>query len=228
MKRENRILLLSVFSFDCRLDFQNGYVRCQISYRDDTMLRDVLRSIPHDGFSNREFGLMEEIRLNNIVVFHDVPVKELVGVFGHIWYVEPISSRYAKKDLIINYDIALKKYEQFFRKHTFIKGLHRDMLLDYLKFNFIVQDHFEDYLGDGFFMYVRALIDLYPSRESELLDYIAGSIMQHVPTASLMYPNDDCVDEVIRGLQRRCGAKKFSFSVKPSIEYKGMPHVYSV
>lgn len=229
-------IFISIYSFDYRLDFQSGFVRCKVKYSNDDMLSDIIKKIPHDNFSNKEMGVdldFLHIRLNGIAILEDVEILDLINQFGKIWYLEPLSRRYAKKDLTLNLDFAYAKYNGFFNSAPFITPSERLELKKYLSINFIC-NYDDEYYGDGFFLYVKWLINRHPRQQRSLLKTISDpkcGIMNHIPLASLIYPRSGVLDNEIEYLQgmllnpSRCPIKqndwgKLSFKISDQYTIK--------
>ena len=200
-------LYLSVFSFDSRIDFQSGYVRIEIYCDKEATLRTVFEKIPAKFFGYQEFGVDKEFihcRINGIAVLEDVSVEKLVARFGNSWTIEPLSKRYAKKDLLLDLDLAIKKYDAFFQLADFVYPGERKELSKYLLINFIAESHDEDYYGDGFFLYVKWLMGRHPMKMADLLRFISHKdhgLFSHVPVSSLMFPANSMIDDEIQSLQ---------------------------
>lgn len=223
LKKYEKKIIISIYSFDYRLDFQSGFVRCEIDYGNNDKLSDIIKKIPHDNFSNKEMGVdldFLHIRLNGLAILEDLGALDLVNRFGKIWYLEPLSRRFAKKDLTLNLEFAYAKYNDFFNSAPFITPSERVELKKYLSINFICQ-YDDEYYGDGFFLYIKWLMNRHPRQKRYLLETIAspvGGIMNHIPLASLMYPKNGILDNEIEYLQgmllnpSRCPVKQNKWS----------------
>ncbi|PAF44964.1 DUF5644 domain-containing protein [Helicobacter sp. 11S02629-2] len=215
-----RRIFLSVFAFDSRFDYQSGYLRYDVDYKEEDTLLDFLGNIPTGDFGNKEFGYDKEflhVRINDKCVFDNLKVSELVKHFGSEWTLDPLSKKYCKKDLLLNYDMALNFYEGFFASASFIYPGEKEELKNFISMNFISEHHSEDYFGDGFFLYLKWLMNRHPMQKRHILKTMAskrGGIMDYTPTASLMYPPNNSIDVEIENLQTlflnasKCPVKK--------------------
>lgn len=200
-------LYLSIFSFDSRIDFQNGYVRQELCYKEHDTLKDILQAVEAKYFGYQEFGVdMQFIhcRINGYAVFGNLAIKEIVSQLGCHLEIEPLSKRYAKKDLLLDLDAAFAKYNDFFYEMDFIVPSEKEELKKYLLINFIVPCHDDTYCGDGFLLYIKWLLLRYPIYKEKLLDFIACSdsgIFQHISTANFMLPHNRAIDTQIESLQ---------------------------
>ncbi len=200
-------LHLNIFSFDSRIDFQNGYVRQDIYYKSNDTLKDVFNYIDSKLFGYQEFGVNMNFiycRINGYAIFGNMPVNEIVNKLGNVWEIEPISKKYATKDLLLNFDIALNKYEDFFYQMDFITPSQINELKKYILINFIATSYDDSYLGDGFFLYIKWLITHYPLHTNKLLKFIAtndGNIFEHISISGFIFPCNKIIDMQIESLQ---------------------------
>lgn len=200
-------LHLSIFSFDSRIDFQNGYVRQELYYKEHDTLKDILQAVDAKYFGYQEFGVDLNFiycRINGYAVFGNLAIKEVVSHLGNQLEIEPLSKRYAKKDLLVDLELAFAKYSDFFYEMDFIAPSEKEELKKYLLINFIVPCHDDMYFGDGFFLYIKWLLLRYPLYKEKLLSFIACSdsgIFQHISTANFMLPHNRAIDTQIESLQ---------------------------
>ncbi|RDU73405.1 hypothetical protein CQA66_01710 [Helicobacter aurati] len=200
-------LYLDVFSFDSRIDFQNGYIRVEIHCNVESTLKDIFRKIPQKLFGYQEFGVDMDFvhcRINGIAILEDIAVGQLVEKFGVSWIIEPLSKRYVKKDLLLDLDLAFQKYQGFFYMANFIYPTEREELKKYLLMNFIATCYEEEYYGDGFLLYIKWLMGRHPMQATNLLRFIShreNGIFSHVPVANLIFPENPLIDDEIQSLQ---------------------------
>ncbi|STQ86533.1 hypothetical protein LS73_003800 [Helicobacter muridarum] len=200
-------LCLDVFSFDSRIDFQNGYVRVELHCPPKSTLKNVLEKIPSKLFGYQEFGVDLDFihcRINGIAVLEDLAVKDLVDKFGVLWVVEPLSKRYVKKDLILDLDLAFQRYQGFFYMANFIYSSEREELKKYLLINFIATSYDDEYYGDGFLLYIKWLMGRHPMQIANLLRFIShkeNGVFSHIPVANLIFPENPIIDDEIQSLQ---------------------------
>lgn len=200
-------LHLSIFSFDSRIDFQSGYVRQELHYRQNDTLKDVLQAVEAKCFGYQEFGVDLDFiycRINGYAVFGNIAIRDVISRLGCQLEIEPLSKRYAKKDLLLDLDRAFVKYSDFFYEMDFIAPSEKCELKKYLPMNFIVPCYDDSYCGDGFLMYIKWLMLCYPLHKERLLDFIAcreGGIFHHIDTANFMLPHNKDIDMQIESLQ---------------------------
>ena len=205
--KDMRQLELSIFSFDSRLDFQSGYVRQTLCYTQQSTLKDILQQINPKLFGYQEFGVDRDFihfRINDIAIFGNLYIDELVSKFGYSWVIDPLNKRYAKKDLLLNIDMTFTKYQSFFQTMRFIAPSEQAELKKYIPINFIATCHDDEYCGDGFLLYIQWLIMRYPLYKKTLLQSIAhvnGGIFEHVCVANCLFPANNAIDLQIEALQ---------------------------
>ncbi|WP_104748776.1 DUF5644 domain-containing protein [Helicobacter cetorum] len=201
-------LHLKVFRFEAKKDYNPAYVSYFLEYQENQRLLDILKQL--DGVSFSEpIGL----KINQIAVFKDVLVSDLVSFFGKEWVLEPLSKRYALKDLIIDEQAVLNSYEPFFKKMSFLSVGEKKELEKYIRINFINPQNNPKYLGDGFFLYIKWLLKRYPSQQNKLLEVIANyedGVMNFLSVAPYVYPQDDNIDHEIYELQEILTNSKIS------------------
>ncbi|AFI04732.1 DUF5644 domain-containing protein [Helicobacter cetorum] len=192
-------LHLKVFRFEVKKDYNPAYVSYFLEYQEEQRLLDILKQLQGVGFSE-PIGL----KINQIAVFENAQLSDLVAFFGKEWVLEPLSKRYALKDLIIDEKAVLKSYEPFFNQMTFLSAGEKEELEKYLRINFINPQENPKYLGDGFFLYIKWLLKRYPSQQNKLLEVIANpedGVMNFLSIAPYLYPKDDNIDHEIYELQ---------------------------
>lgn len=201
-------LELSIFSFDKRLDFQSGYIRDIVHCKASWNLSDLLQHINAKSFGYQEFGYDLDklhLRINNMAIFGNISLKNIIANFGNYLILEPLSKKYVKKDLIVDYELAFKKYSDFFAKMDFLNQNESYELIKYLPVNFIIPNYDDNYLGDGFMLYVKWLIKRHTLHTKKLLGYISNienGIFNHINTASFLFPANNEIDMNIEFLQK--------------------------
>lgn len=221
-------LELNIFSFDSRIDFQSGVIHEILHTKSAWHLTDLLENVNAKNFGYQEFGVDIEsinVRVNNYAIFENVKVQRLLEKCGNIITLEPLSKKYAKKDLIVDYNLVLQKYEFFFKKFSFIKTSEYEELLKFLPYNFVAKDTDDEYLGDGFMLYVKWLMTIYPLYKSDFLEAISrleNGIFNHINVASFTLPQSDEIDVNIESIQReilRSQKEYEKFSTQISNQY---------
>ncbi|WP_104711927.1 DUF5644 domain-containing protein [Helicobacter felis] len=196
-------LHLKVFRFDATKDYNPAYQSCIVEYAPNWHLSDVLSHIPlrDFGYDKTYLGL----RLNEVAVFEDLAVLDLVTRFSKEWVLEPLSTRYARHDLLMDEEAILEGYQRFFHSAPFLTHEERCALSKYTNINFIQLSYPEGYFGDGFFLYIKWLMGRYPHRAKDLLQSIADpkyGVMGFVSPHPYLYPTSARIDTEIYDLQK--------------------------
>ncbi|PAF48697.1 hypothetical protein BKH41_05365 [Helicobacter sp. 12S02232-10] len=195
-------LHLSVFRFDAKKDYNPFYEKCDFDYEENFLLSKILGSL-----SLRDFEYDKDIalKINGIAVFDDLKVDDLVERFGKEWILEPISIKYAFKDLLIDKQAVLSFYSAFFQAGDFLTSTEKAEFLKFININFISPQRNPDYYGDGFFLYVRWLFGRHPKEAKRLLKSIADAkngVMNFVSVKRFVHPENDAIDKEIFEIQK--------------------------
>ena len=142
------------------------------------------------------------------------PSKETLGAllerFGNEWRIEPLNTRYVKKDLTLDVQAMRSKYEEFFDKHRFITQDERESLSKYLPLN-LISTRDDDYLGDGFFLFVKRLAQRHSEHLDDLLESISDTkngILSYSSIQNLIYKPNPQIDRDIEWLINALLAQK--------------------
>lgn len=185
---------LKVFRFHQGKDYLPFYEKIDFSYKQGSTLSELCEFLLRN---LRDLGLSEIcFRINGVGVLEDLPMSELVSEFGNDWTISPLCEKFALKDLMLDISVYDEKYEEFFTQMSFITNEHKKELTSFLKYNFLsvlceCEEFIDEYLGDGFFLYVARLIELYPAHKKALLDFICNTpngIFNFVSLDRVMYP----------------------------------------
>lgn len=126
----------------------------------------------------------------------------LLERFGNEWRIEPLSTLYVKKDLTLDLQAMHSKYEEFFDKHHFITQDERKSLSKYLPLN-LISTRDDDYLGDGFFLFVKWLAQKHSEHLDDLLESISDTkngVLSYSSIQNLLYKPNPQIDRDIEWL----------------------------
>ncbi|OBV28869.1 hypothetical protein BKN38_03590 [Helicobacter sp. CLO-3] len=187
-----RSVNLQIFRFCATKDYEYYFQRINLPYDERMMLFGALESISNASNTGDALGFDKSLglRVNGLCVLEDVGVADLVRDFGEDLLLEPLSQKYATKDLILDKEAMFAQYDEFFAAHDFIKPSHRYDLHRFLYANTLSSQSNPSYLGDGFFLYIRWLLELYPTHFDALLESIAhpqNGVMSYAPLDRLIY-----------------------------------------
>lgn len=187
-----RSVNLQIFRFCATKDYEYYFQRINLPYDERTTLFGALESIGNTSNTGDALGFDKSLglRVNGLCALEDVGVADLVRDFGEDLLLEPLSQKYATKDLILDKEAMFARYDEFFAAHDFIKPSHRYDLHRFLYANTLSLQSNPSYLGDGFFLYIRWLLELYPTHFDALLESIAhpqNGVMSYAPLDRLIY-----------------------------------------
>lgn len=194
-------LELSVFRFDATKDYGATYEKCVFEYKPDSTLASVLSGLP---LRNFDYDKNIALKINGKSVFEDIRVSDLVEDFGKEWTIEPISTKYAYKDLLVDKKSMVDFYRDFFKTADFLTQSEREEFVKFININFISPQRNPDYFGDGFFLYIKWLLGRYPNEAKRLLESIAdvkNGVMNFVSVSDFVYPKNHQIDKEIFELQ---------------------------
>lgn len=196
---------IRAFRFCAQSDYNEYYQNLNIEIADDLSLKDLMEQIKNNlhnfAYDEQSFGF----RINGKAIFSNVKLADLRAEFGEILEIDSLNQKYALKDLLINKDEILKLYAPKLDKFTFLNAESRREFKKYILINLISPLSLEDYVGDGYASYIKWMSLHY----ADYADILLSSIMQfedgiinHIPTADLIFPRDCSIDDEIKSLQK--------------------------
>lgn len=188
------VIALKVFRFHQGRDYLPHYEKIDFIYKQDSTLSELCEFLVR----NMQNLALNEIyfRINGVAVLEDLSISELVSEFGNAWILGPLCERFVLRDFVLDFSVYDERYTAFFTQMSFIADEHKNELNAFLKYNFLsplceCEDFISEYLGDGFFLYVSRLVELYPAHKRELLDCICNTcngVLNFVSLDRAMYP----------------------------------------
>ncbi|RDU62627.1 DUF5644 domain-containing protein [Helicobacter sp. MIT 14-3879] len=208
---------IKVFRFDCKKDYNEYYQNLNINIDDNLSLKELMQNIKEklDDFSYdvEVFGF----RINNKVIFHNLKLQDIKEQFGNILEINPISQKYASKDLLINKEEIFNKYKKRLDKFSFLNEESKNEFKKYILINLISPLDLDDYIGDGYAMYIKWMCIHYQNNTLELLSSISNfedGVINHISTKDMIYPNDSSIDTEIESIQKMLLQKEYEELVK--------------
>lgn len=196
---------IKVFRFNAKTDYNEYYQSVDISIDESLSLRDLLIKIADSlddlAYDESSFGF----RINNIVVFKNIKIADLHSYFGCKLEFSPISTKYALKDLTINKDAIFKQYKIKLDKFKFLSEESKEEFKKYILMNLISPLECDDFVGDGYCLYIKWMMIHYQNHAKELLASISryeDGVMNSISLKNMIYPPDGSIDKEIEGLQR--------------------------
>lgn len=207
---------LEVFAFEAGVDYLPYYKKLSFQVKSNQTLRDLLVFLSQEisGYACDVEHLA--LRINGIAIFENLEMIDLTQRFGNEWQIEPISTYYAYKDLLVDKKALRKKYDTFFAWADFLSVEEREELDKYLLLNLITPMSNDEYLGDGFFLYLKWLLARHPEKLGEILEWVIepqSGVLNFVSLADMVYPRGTALDEEIwEFIELVLGAKHKQFS----------------
>ncbi|CAM3288854.1 DUF5644 domain-containing protein [Helicobacter labetoulli] len=191
---------LEVFAFEAGVDYLPYYKKLSFQVKSNQTLRDLLIFLSQEisGYACDVEHLA--LRINGIAIFENLEMIDLTQRFGNEWQIEPISTYYAYKDLLIDKKALRKKYDTFFAWADFLSVEEREELDKYLLLNLITPMSNDEYLGDGFFLYLKWLLARHPEKLGEILEWVIehqSGVLNFVSLTDMVYPRGTALDEEI-------------------------------
>lgn len=207
---------LEVFAFEAGVDYLPYYKKLSFQVKSNQTLRDLLIFLSQEisGYACDIEHLA--LRINGIAIFENLEMIDLTQRFGNEWQIEPISTYYAYKDLLVDKKALRKKYDTFFAWADFLSVEEREELDKYLLLNLITPMSNDEYLGDGFFLYLKWLLARHPEKLGKILEWVIepqSGVLNFVSLADMVYPRGTALDEEIwEFIELVLGAKHKQFS----------------
>lgn len=162
-------LELSVFRFDAKTDFLPYYKKHFITIERSLSLSDLLAKIKtEDGSFEYPKGEVAALKINGRALFSDASIDGLINSMGTSWTLDPLSSKRAIKDMIINTEDF---YQRFDLLDALVEGKDRAHFEHYIIYHYAssVLEHFEDYQGDALLAFAYDMIQKYPEQKTKSL-----------------------------------------------------------
>lgn len=196
---------IDIFRFDANTDYDQYYQTLQIDIDESLSLKELLKCISQNinnfSYDIHSFGF----RINNIVVFSNIKLCDLRSRFGMKLKFDPISIKYVKKDLLIDKDAVFTHYKPILDKFTFLSEESKLEFKKYILINLISPLDLDDYIGDGYCLYIKWMMIHYKDDANKLLESIAShknGVMNSVSVKYMIYPPDSSIDNDIEGIQK--------------------------
>ncbi|MDD3324317.1 MAG: DUF5644 domain-containing protein [Sulfurospirillaceae bacterium] len=207
-------LTLSVFRFNARTDFLPYYKKHIITIDSSKKLETLFAMIAKDDatFSYPK-GKNSAIKINKKALFTEITVGEIVENFGKELTLEPLSTRRATHDLVINQDDF---YAQFDLLDKYVHAVDKELFESYVIYHYasVVHDFVEHFQGPALFAFAYDMIQKYPQNKDSILKIVAdenSGVWLHVRLCNKIYP---CASEVEKKIVL---LKNEIAKIKPSI-----------
>lgn len=197
-------LELSVFRFDAKTDFLPYYKKHFITIETTKTVYDLLTQIQSEE-PNFDYpkGTISALKINGKALFSDASLEAVIERFGKSLTLEPLSSKRATKDLIINTDDFYQKFDLL---DAYVDGKERALFERYIIYHYAspVLDFVEDYQGDALFAFAYDMLQKHPAQKRQILEIIANEhtgVFLHVKLCKKIYPCGADVEKKIVALK---------------------------
>ncbi len=197
-------LEISLFKFDANSDYLPYYTKHYIKLYEQKNLLEILQEINEEsnfGFEEDEnFGVV----VNGIYTTLSLSVEQIKKDFGDILQIEPLSTKRAYKDLLINED-------DFYDKLLLLKNYHLNheegTLYEQYKLYFYASNtlnYNKDYIGDAFILLAHDLLKDNKDTEEikKLLLNEENGIMFYTDSSSRIYEYPNFIKKKIEKVQK--------------------------
>lgn len=187
------------------MDYNQYFQKLNIRIKSHLSLKDLLTELEtrlDDFVYDRDFL---NLRINGVVVFENISISEIYTHFGQSLELTPISIKYAMKDLLIDKEAIFARYKERLDNFGFLSEECKLEFKKYIHINLISPLEMEDYVGDGYCLYIKWMMLHYKNNAKELLDSISkpkDGVMNSIHISHLIYPQDTSIDTEIEALQR--------------------------
>lgn len=203
---------LSLFRFDYKSDYLPFYTKHPIKITEEKTLLDIFKTINVDqpfGFEDSEDFV---IAINGVYAHANITVEELKKNFGKDLTIEPMSSRRAYSDLLVNEDDFNERFEilsQFASLNMLASYTDQAILNTYNSYKIYFYasntlNYEKDYAGDAILLLAYDLIQKFPKEEKAILKAIKEcdiGIEYHTSLEKRVYNFDTKVEEKINSLK---------------------------
>jgi succinate dehydrogenase/fumarate reductase-like Fe-S protein len=193
-------LKLDIFFFNAKTDFLPYYKTLNIKVDEESTLLDLLKNeiVKIEKGCNLPKNKNLAVKVNNVVVFLDTPIKKIVEKLNSKnLTIEPISEYRATHDLDINTDDFYKKLELFDGFIDEDDKKYYEKLISY-HYASVALEHEQEYFGDSLFILADKLIKKNPENKRKILAIIANEkfgIWLHTNIKNILF-DDNKADEI--------------------------------
>ncbi len=196
---------IRVFRFCAIKDYNEYYAKLTIKIDEHLSLKELMQNIASQlddfAYDKNSFGF----RINGLVVFSNITLADIKAQFGLHLELTPISIKYAKKDLLIDKEAIFARYKMRLDKFKFLSEESKMEFKKYILINLISPLDSDDFVGDGYCLYIKWMMIHYKDYAKDLLADISkyeDGVMNSVNVKNMIYPPDNSIDKEIEGLQR--------------------------
>ncbi|MBE0490796.1 MAG: DUF5644 domain-containing protein [Sulfurospirillum sp.] len=186
-------IMLSVFRFNAKTDYLPYYKKITLKIDGEKLISDMLETIKDDEKAfEYPIGKNAGIKINGLALFTNEKVATVVASLGRELTCEPLSTKRAIKDLCINSQDFIDKFDildafiESSDKKIYDSFINEYYASDILKYN-------DQYMGDALFAFAYEMIEKYPQRKEQILQAIAceeNGIWHHIDISNKLFNKD--------------------------------------
>ncbi|RAX57594.1 hypothetical protein CCZ01_05485 [Helicobacter monodelphidis] len=197
---------LTLQRFNIKLHYL-AYECCHTTIVQETMLlSDLYKQLDSElddfGYDKKSVCVI----INGILVYEDVEIGVLCERFGYQWRVESFAPKATQHDLIVNREFLKTGLKQVEKICTLTQEEYDmyDSLMPFFSLTPISKS-LEDYLGEGFFIFIANLAKNHPKKAHklyELIDSPTNGVMNAMLLKGRIFPEKKEFDFTLLALQK--------------------------
>lgn len=197
-------LALSVFRFDAKTDFLPYYKTYFVTIDPSKSIHELLGELHRQDIAfDYPKTDIAAIKINGKSVFTNVSIDGVTSVMGKEWTLEPLSTKRATKDMIVDTDDF---YQRFDLLAPYVDAKDKPLFEQYIIYHYAssVFDFVDDFQGDALFAFAYDMIEKHPEQKEKILRTIANEktgIFLHVRFCNKIYPCGADVQRKITALK---------------------------
>ncbi|MDA3042605.1 MULTISPECIES: hypothetical protein [unclassified Campylobacter] len=195
------MLEIRLFRFDPKIDVLS-YFKPYIFERENfasvgELLDEIKAGDPYFSYEGVSF-----VKINGVVASVEEPFGGILARFGRILYIAPLSQKEARKDLECGFESFYSKFQSFSaiaNSDTF--EFYKELAPYFYSSN--LRKFSEVFLGNSAFVFANFLLENFPQKRGEILDFIRPQLVYFTPCNALNL-DYDC-DLIYDRLCELCG-----------------------
>lgn len=194
-----------IFRFNAKSDYLPYFSKLELDCAKNDSLDEVLARIESElfGFAYSAYGF----KINGLCVWDfELKVNELSRTFGRSWRIEPLNSRFALHDLIINTDDFVKKIQSLRVFENFAQN-EEEFLLSFLPIAYATpmssadfSESDNEFLGEAIFCICSYLYR--KNKDEKVLEFaLNGGILEAQIVQNYIFPRQSSFDDLVNSLK---------------------------
>ncbi|EAH7030510.1 DUF5644 domain-containing protein [Campylobacter lari] len=197
-------ITLKIFRFDKDSDYLAYYKPYVYDSKNFKSIYDVLSQIKKDDiYFDFEENPESCIKVNQVTIRQRRDLNNIIERFGKELTIEPLDTKRATKDLIMDKSDFLEKLE-LFKGLIDIHDIELYKQYDFLYYTSEVREFLPEYLGDSFFIFAYKMLLKYPEKAPQFLKLVADEekgIYYHTKFKNFISSNELDYESYIKELK---------------------------